>query len=172
MWYKRAQESVRMQEPVTAENAGKRLQTRCERETLSRFPRTGAILFTIRTHMRKLQEFEGRPDKVRPGNYLLEASVVCSRSYHTALHMCLAVLTTGKATLTLWWRINPPRCLLAGNGACTRTTQPAARAEKLQDHSSFPGSGAGVSGPHLITEGGKNARACTALKKAPPDHRR
>ncbi|CAL5220722.1 g2779 [Coccomyxa viridis] len=52
-------------EPVTAENAGKRLQTRCERETLSRFPRTGAILFTIRTHMRKLQEFEGRPDKAK-----------------------------------------------------------------------------------------------------------
>ena len=53
-----------MQEPVSAQNAGERLQTRCERETLSRFPRTGAILFTIRTHMRKLSEFEGRPDKV------------------------------------------------------------------------------------------------------------
>ncbi|CAK0783363.1 hypothetical protein CVIRNUC_006562 [Coccomyxa viridis] len=50
-------------EPVTAQNAGERLQTRCERETLSRFPRTGAILFTIRTHMRKLKTFEGRPDK-------------------------------------------------------------------------------------------------------------
>ena len=37
------------------------LQTRCERETLSRFPRTGAILFTIRTHMRKLKELEGPP---------------------------------------------------------------------------------------------------------------
>ena len=60
-----------MQEPVTAENAGKRLQTRCERETLSRFPRTGAILFTIRTHMRKLKEFEGRPDKVREARHLL-----------------------------------------------------------------------------------------------------
>ena len=53
------------QEPVTAQNAGERLQTRCERETLSRFPRTGAILFTIRTHMRKLKTFEGRPDKVK-----------------------------------------------------------------------------------------------------------
>ena len=53
------------QEPVTAQNAGERLQTRCERETLSRFPRTGAILFTIRTHMRKLKSFEGRPDKVK-----------------------------------------------------------------------------------------------------------
>lgn len=53
-----------IQESVTAENAGERLQTRCERETLSRFPRTGAILFTIRTHMRRLKELEGRPDKV------------------------------------------------------------------------------------------------------------
>lgn len=53
------------QEPVTADNAGERLSTRCERETLSRFPRTGAILFTIRTHQRQLKTFEGRPDKVR-----------------------------------------------------------------------------------------------------------
>lgn len=53
-----------LQEPITPQNAGERLQTRCERETLSRFPKTGAILFTIRTHMRKLNTFEGRPDKV------------------------------------------------------------------------------------------------------------
>ncbi len=52
------------QEPITAENAGTRLQTRCERETLSRFPKTGAILFTIRTHMRKLETFKGKPEKV------------------------------------------------------------------------------------------------------------
>ena len=51
---------------MTAENAGERLSTRCERETLSRFPRTGAILFTIRTHHRQLNSFEGRPDKVWP----------------------------------------------------------------------------------------------------------
>jgi hypothetical protein len=49
--------------PVTAENAGERLCTRCERETLSRFPRTGAILFTIRTHIRMLNTFQSRPDK-------------------------------------------------------------------------------------------------------------
>lgn len=57
-------EALALQEPITPENAGERLQTRCERETLSRFPKTGAILFTIRTHMRKLNTFEGRPDKV------------------------------------------------------------------------------------------------------------
>lgn len=55
---------ILMQELVSVHNAGERLQTRCERETLSRFPQTGAILFTIRTHMRKLKELEGRPDKV------------------------------------------------------------------------------------------------------------
>lgn len=53
-----------MQGPVTPENAGDRLCTRCERETLSRFPKSGAILFTIRTHIRALNTFEGRPDKV------------------------------------------------------------------------------------------------------------
>ncbi|KAK9904897.1 hypothetical protein WJX75_005075 [Coccomyxa subellipsoidea] len=50
-------------EPITVQNAGERLQTRCERETLSRFPKTGAILFTIRTHMHKLNTFEKKPDK-------------------------------------------------------------------------------------------------------------
>ena len=51
-------------EPITAENAGERLVTRMERETFSRFPRTQAILFTIRTHMKPLSNFEGKPVKV------------------------------------------------------------------------------------------------------------
>ncbi|EIE18797.1 hypothetical protein COCSUDRAFT_20416 [Coccomyxa subellipsoidea C-169] len=49
--------------PITIQNAGERLQTRCERETLSRFPKTRAILFTIRTHMHKLDTFEDKPHK-------------------------------------------------------------------------------------------------------------
>ncbi len=61
-WHQEKQSAL--QEPITPQNAGERLQTRCERETLSRFPKTRAILFTIRTHMRKLDTFEGRPDKV------------------------------------------------------------------------------------------------------------
>ena len=52
---------------MTAENAGWRLHTRCERETLSRFPRTGAILFTIRTHLRKLDHHASHPTRVRGG---------------------------------------------------------------------------------------------------------
>ena len=52
------------EQPVTAENAGWRLHTRCERETLSRFPHTGAILFTIRTHQRKLSHHASQPTRV------------------------------------------------------------------------------------------------------------
>lgn len=51
-------------EPITAENAGHRLVTRMERETLSRFPKSRAILFTIRTHMKPLNRFQAMPDKV------------------------------------------------------------------------------------------------------------
>ena len=51
-------------EPITAENAGDRLVTRMERETLSRFPKSRAILFTIRTHMKPLNRFQAMPDKV------------------------------------------------------------------------------------------------------------
>ena len=51
-------------EPITADNAGHRLVTRMERETLSRFPKSRAILFTIRTHMKPLSRFQEMPDKV------------------------------------------------------------------------------------------------------------
>lgn len=44
-----------------AGNVGSRLYTRCERETLVRLPRSGAILFTIRTYIRPLTVFESRP---------------------------------------------------------------------------------------------------------------
>ena len=46
---------------VTAENAGQTLYTRCERETLMRFPETKAILFTIRTYVRPLAWYAARP---------------------------------------------------------------------------------------------------------------
>lgn len=48
---------------VTTENAGQRLSTRCERETLSRFPKTQAILFTIRTHIRTLDHYAQHPER-------------------------------------------------------------------------------------------------------------
>jgi len=40
--------------PVTAENAGERLWLRVERQTLQRLPATGAVVFTIRTHITRL----------------------------------------------------------------------------------------------------------------------
>jgi hypothetical protein len=39
---------------VTAENAGRTLFVRCERQTLRRLPRTGAVLFTIGIHVARL----------------------------------------------------------------------------------------------------------------------
>jgi hypothetical protein len=86
---------VPKQEAVTAENAGERLSTRCERETLSRFPKTGAILFTIRTHQRQLKSFEGRPDKVGclvgigSRNFLHIFSPCCTRFWQVGVSLCL-----------------------------------------------------------------------------------
>jgi hypothetical protein len=53
------------QDPVTVDNAGERLHLRVERQTLSRLPRSNAVLFTIRTYMNRLDTFQGRPDRVR-----------------------------------------------------------------------------------------------------------
>ncbi len=41
--------------PVTAENAGERLWLRVERQTLQRLLTTGAVVFTIRTHITRLE---------------------------------------------------------------------------------------------------------------------
>ncbi len=48
---------------VTPKNAGQTLFTRCERETLVRFPKTQAILFTIRTYIRDLAWYAARPNE-------------------------------------------------------------------------------------------------------------
>jgi hypothetical protein len=41
---------------ITPENAGEKLWLRVERQTLRRLPQTGAVLFTIRTHVTRLNE--------------------------------------------------------------------------------------------------------------------
>ena len=48
---------------MTAENAGERLIIRSERETLTRLPKTQAILFTIRTYRRPLSDLEAHPEQ-------------------------------------------------------------------------------------------------------------
>lgn len=47
---------------ITAENAGDRLWIRIERQTLRRLPKSGDILFTIRTFVDPLSCLEARPD--------------------------------------------------------------------------------------------------------------
>jgi hypothetical protein len=41
---------------ITPENAGEKLWLRVERQTLRRLPQTGAVLFTIRTHVTQLRD--------------------------------------------------------------------------------------------------------------------
>jgi len=54
--------SERTQNPITSNNAGNRLWLRVERQTLRKLKESGAILFTIRIHLRQLKyvvNFEG-----------------------------------------------------------------------------------------------------------------
>lgn len=48
---------------ITAENAGEKLWIRMERQTLRRLPSTQDVLFTIRVHVRPLQQLEAHPER-------------------------------------------------------------------------------------------------------------
>jgi dimethylamine monooxygenase subunit A len=48
-------------ESITPEEAGIRLWIRCERQTLRKLPKSGDVLFTIRTYVRPLSVLEGFP---------------------------------------------------------------------------------------------------------------
>jgi hypothetical protein len=48
---------------ITADNAGEKLWIRMERQTLRRLPRTQDVLFTIRVHIRPLQQLLAYPDR-------------------------------------------------------------------------------------------------------------
>jgi len=50
---------------ITAENAGSKLWIRSERQSLRRLPRSGDILFTIRTYIRPLSVLDGLPSIAR-----------------------------------------------------------------------------------------------------------
>jgi hypothetical protein len=50
---------------ITDENAGERLFIRVERQTLRRLPRTGDVLFGIRTYVRPLATIADRPEECR-----------------------------------------------------------------------------------------------------------
>ena len=47
--------------PVTADTAGERLWLRVERQTLQRLPESGAVVFTIRTHITRLDRAVAQP---------------------------------------------------------------------------------------------------------------
>ena len=56
-----------IQKPITSTNAGDRLWLRVERQTLRKLKQTGAILFTIRIHLRQLKHivsFDGIPSRL------------------------------------------------------------------------------------------------------------
>ena len=57
-----ADSSASGQEPLSLQNAPDRLFLRCERQTLTRLPKTGGVLFTIRTYSRTLRDVLVRPD--------------------------------------------------------------------------------------------------------------
>ena len=38
---------------------------RCERQTLTRLPKSGAALFTVRTYVRPMREYAGRFDQLQ-----------------------------------------------------------------------------------------------------------
>jgi dimethylamine monooxygenase subunit A len=50
---------------ITAENAGRKLWIRSERQSLRRLPRSGDVLFTIRTYIRPLSVLEALPSVAR-----------------------------------------------------------------------------------------------------------
>ena len=51
--------------PLDADDAGAVLWLRVERQTLRRLPRSGDVLFTIRTHLRRIDEVAAEPDIAR-----------------------------------------------------------------------------------------------------------
>ena len=96
---------------ITPENAGETLYTRCERETLMRFPKTNAILFTIRTYLRPLAWYAARPtecatlaealrqlpdDMVR----LFQPNVVMLVALRYSVHV---IVTPATVTLFCFW---------------------------------------------------------------------
>lgn len=64
-------------------DVGSRLFMRCERETLVRLPRTGAILFTIRTYVRPLSVFKSRPSVAKQVAQALEVLPTAMTKYKT-----------------------------------------------------------------------------------------
>lgn len=80
------QEPRRFYDPtITATNAGQRMTLRIERQTLSRLPRTGDILFTIRIHQKPLGEII-TPDRAMRLRQSLETMPPAMQDYKSFSH--------------------------------------------------------------------------------------
>jgi len=58
---KKGQLPPAVKEPLTVHDCPDKLFVRCERQTLVKLPKTGAVQFTIRTYVRPLREYLGKP---------------------------------------------------------------------------------------------------------------
>lgn len=79
---------------VTPENAGTHVWIRVERQTLTRLPRSGAIIFTIKTHIDPLSVLAGRADLCAGLKGSVETMSPDMRDYKA--------ISRYKAALTAW----------------------------------------------------------------------
>jgi hypothetical protein len=77
---------------ITAENAGERLWLRVERQTLSRLPETGAVVFTIRTHITALASAIAAPVSAAELASLIRAMPEEMRRYKVIAPIASALL--------------------------------------------------------------------------------
>ncbi|MGO9452483.1 MAG: heme-dependent oxidative N-demethylase family protein [Candidatus Binataceae bacterium] len=77
---------------ITADNAGDKLWIRCERQTLRKLPKSGNVLFTIRTYIRPLSELAALPPVARGLSQALEKLPQSMRIYKSQLPIRAALL--------------------------------------------------------------------------------
>jgi hypothetical protein len=77
---------------INAENAGRKLWIRSERQTLRKLPRSGDVLFTIRTYIRPLSVLESLPSVARGLAEALEKVPHAMRGYKNQLPIRDALL--------------------------------------------------------------------------------
>jgi hypothetical protein len=78
---------------ITADNAGEKIWLRMERQTLRRLPRTQAIVFTIRVHVRPLHSLARCPEQAARLAATLRALPEPMRVYKILQPFLSAVLT-------------------------------------------------------------------------------
>jgi|SRR5208282_198821 len=77
---------------ITGDNAGAKLWIRCERQTLRKLPKSGDVLFTIRTYIRPLSVLAGLPAVAKGLSQALEKLPPEMRDYKNQLPIREALL--------------------------------------------------------------------------------